>query len=516
MCTCGQQKLGGRLDKQKQAAPRVIPYQGDSLLYARKVLDVVRGTYQLYCTSCGFVRRTMPLGGGTVVASTYNQAAREVRVAMSDVVRTACMTARLFGEGRSYSLVISAEDVTSANAVDDSSVAPPREPLAGGPSGGDVVASKVYRVAIPEGVEPGVYVLLFVDTCLRLAQPVALLPVDIIAVQTLYARSDAVLQQAGDYAAIMIGADDGTLRDQLDMLRTALLARAQIGGDLGGTASAPIAIAMQGRSVHDTTPRDGAKLRWSSGANQWTADSVWREVYHVDFTALPAQSIMASGHYTIDGKNWYAKGEKSPAHASTATVPGTGLQFVVSGALGYLPSINLPGGGFNTQLLYMPFAQLEQFVFGSPVAVVFRLGGSGLSHVTCGITLGINGSQADGSPYLAADRGNQAWFGYIHGGLAAFSGTSFVSVGEIAPVPANPDNPEDLVFSLVRSFPQRVDGYVGAYAGELPRVPDELPGAHSTLLPPQEVTAENVGLMVLLNSQNAFAGAIRELAILQP
>jgi hypothetical protein len=211
----------------------------------------------------------MPLGGGTVVASTYNQAAREVRVAMSDVVRTACMTARLFGEGRSYNLVISAEDVTNANAVDGSSVAPPREPLVGGPSGGDVVASKVYRVAIPEGVEPGVYVLLFVDTCLRLAQPVALLPVDIIAVQTLYARSDAVLQQAGDYAAIMIGADDGTLRDQLNMLHTALLARAQVGGDLGGTVGAPLVVALQGRAVQDVDPSDGARLAWSAAHNRW-------------------------------------------------------------------------------------------------------------------------------------------------------------------------------------------------------------------------------------------------------
>jgi hypothetical protein len=237
-------------------------------------------------------------------------------------------------------------------------------------------------------------------------------------------------------------------------------------------------------------------------------------LYDVDFAALPSQTIGAAGSYTIDGKTWWAKGAKSANHTESAVVNGVGLRFSVTGALGYQPTGDTPGGGFNTQLMFMPLAQLTGFSASSPTALMFTFAAtSAWPGTLSSIQLGLIGAASNGAAFLSADRGSQTWFGCSSGALAAsFAGAqgyqAGVSLTPVLPVLA------DHCYGFVRGTRRGVATFHQQWTGAFPNPMDAFPSGESVLLATQDPV--NLGVAVLLNAQNPWQLQLTRLRVLQP
>lgn len=240
----------------------------------------------------------------------------------------------------------------------------------------------------------------------------------------------------------------------------------------------------------------------------------WGTVYQVDFTAQPSQSIGAGGAYVIDGRTWYAKGAKSASHSATDVVLGTGLRFTLTGPLGYLPNGDLPGGGFNTQILFCPFSQFSTYNPLSPVTVQMRcqMTTAWPAAALQSIAIGMIGAASNGSPFLAASRNSQQWCGFTNlaTDMALFAGPgNYTTVGTAY----NSTNLSNHTFGVVRPTQRGGIGIHAQWSGNWPDIAGTLDveaPAMATLAP------TNLGVALLLNSQTAWTGQVMQLRIAQP
>jgi hypothetical protein len=276
-CTCGYTKFAVRVDRTPAVlAPRWRPVPPTGGLgstpmgltmgaasqgWGRFMVSVAKGVANTFCLKCLRVRRGTPVGGGTAMASFFEETF--VKVVMSDVVEPSCMTARFVLQGGEvHEMPIQVLDEVPPLLGTALEV---RETL---PSGA-VAAGRVYKVALPTVFASGLYHLVFVDHCLDTTQHIGSIP--LFGQLDVHGRSGDVIAMFGDYRASLIstGIPNVSLAAALDLINSALQARAQLGQDLGGTPSAPRVIGLQGRAVQDQEPPDGARLVWSAANNRW-------------------------------------------------------------------------------------------------------------------------------------------------------------------------------------------------------------------------------------------------------
>jgi hypothetical protein len=127
----------------------------------------------------------------------------------------------------------------------------------------------------------------------------------------------------------------------------------------------------------------------------------WAEIYSVDFTALPTQSIAAAGAYTIDGLTWYAKGSLTGlpfgVTMTCALVNGSGLGLACSGGIGLNSALTYAGRWFG-----IPLSAFPDLATNAPFIVRARFTSTDFANATGWI--GLVDSTNDGAALLTAQR----------------------------------------------------------------------------------------------------------------
>lgn len=104
-----------------------------------------------------------------------------------------------------------------------------------------------------------------------------------------------VLAESGDYAASQVDNDSSvsgaSVADAQNALAADALTRAVVAADLGGTATAPKVVKIQGKEVQDVAPGDGYILTFSTANDRWepkappaVTPSGYDVIYDIDFT----------------------------------------------------------------------------------------------------------------------------------------------------------------------------------------------------------------------------------------
>lgn len=241
----------------------------------------------------------------------------------------------------------------------------------------------------------------------------------------------------------------------------------------------------------------------------------WGPLYEVDLSSLPAQTIGASGSYTIGGRTWWAKGNKAGNHAASAIVPGEGLRFTIAGSLGYWPTGSLPSG-FNTQVLTLPLAQFgDAYDPELPLLVEAHFTKSTpLNTSTQSIAIGLVNAAANGSPIEDGSRASQVWWG--------FEGTPMSSVGMAGLAHYTDRETNDVAstslaahaYALLFYNARDALGLHGPWPGDFVESLAEL-GDRVSLTTGADRGAE-ASVAILLNSQSAWTGAVTHLRVSQP
>jgi hypothetical protein len=265
MCTCGDRALSLRASHTREVTTRYIRQPGDTTTYWPKELSVIRGKRSLFCTSCGRERRGVPTGGGTVFEHSVGEDG--VSIAMVDVEDVGCMVARYISTSGSYVVSIDAQEPTTDNLApfwhDAEWMPAPSE---------EAQVEYIYQVPLPNPTVPGLYKLVLFDHCLGISQYVD--EIQLGGLRTLYGRTGHVVAEPFDYAASQVLAGGQPLSTRLSALYVALQARAAHAGDLGGDIEAPLAVALQGRALHDEFPGHDADLSWSGANQRWELSSL--------------------------------------------------------------------------------------------------------------------------------------------------------------------------------------------------------------------------------------------------
>lgn len=118
---------------------------------------------------------------------------------------------------------------------------------------------------------------------------------------------------------------------------------------------------------------DAIDFEVTGGNDSAPAPAIWKKVYEVDFTALPAQPSCPPGSYVVDGKTWWVKGQHVVGgHSASAELsPGNGLRINSDFHMCYPHSIY---GGVNPYLRwFMPLAQLAGFNEAAPLVLMARM-----------------------------------------------------------------------------------------------------------------------------------------------
>lgn len=300
-CPCGYTKFDSavRLSAEREAtrwvpaSPDIRTGMGSTELgvtagfgtagWGSVVRDVVTGTLETRCLSCGRARSQRGIGGGTVLAAWFGEG--EIFALMSDVVDPACMSARFqsVDDGAFTSLAERRVDVTiDVVEVPVPAIAFEAEHSSYLPAGA-VVGDRVYRVALPDNLT-GAYDLLFLDRCLRITQFVARIEGGI---QTVFGRSGDVVAMTGDYAASQVLMDDTTsIADHINAIKAVIdngvvpSPASDLAGDGPGEVVGAVR-ALQGRplvSIVDTV--DFVFLPWEAIAETFISCPLlrWSEV----------------------------------------------------------------------------------------------------------------------------------------------------------------------------------------------------------------------------------------------
>jgi hypothetical protein len=175
-------------------------------------------------------------------------------------------------------------------------------------------------------------------------------------------------------------------------------------------------------------------------------------IYSVDFRALPNQAIGAAGSYTIDGKQWWAKGATTGlASGGTCTsdiVNGQGLRFQ-SNAVGLNLGTN---GDLAHRHLFLPLANIPDYTAAAPLVVRFRFV-RGAGDPSVGSFMGLCSSTPDGTRLIAAHRQYDNFIGQNHiGDVQHKRGNA----GQVTQGFAGVSQFEDCAMGLVRAFGQVV------------------------------------------------------------